>query len=495
MIVSILTSSLSSFAYDFEVDGIYYNIISVADRTCEVTSGDVKYAGDIVIPSSVVYKNNTVSVIKIRESAFIDCSSLTSIEIPNSITSIGGGAFAYCTSLTSIEIPNSVTSIEKSTFEKCSSLTSVEIPNSVTSIGNYAFSECSSLTSIEIPNSVTSIGYSAFYRCSSLTSIEIPNSVTSIGYSAFRNCSSLTSIEIPNSVTNIGSEAFCGCSSLTSIEIPNSVTSIGDAAFSTCSSLTSIEIPNSVTSIGSSAFAYCTSLSEIQLSENLTRLDYGLFYGCTSLKSLTIPGSIMSIVFYHKAASIIPTFSSSIKSLRFDYSDESFEILCSPYDIGTYWSNKTVSTFTNQIENLYIDREFGETSGLSFKSLTDLIIGEHISNLQITGDIAPNLSTITCYATTPPSNTDFTNAQYAGTFVRVPYEALEDYKNAEGWKNFWNIEGFDPAGADDVTTGFSDPSNRKEVSRYNLNGQAVSEDYKGVVIVRLSDGSTKKIMQ
>ena len=117
-------------------------------------------------------------------------------------------------------------------------ITSITIPNSVTSIGDFAFEDCSSLTSITIPNSVTSIGDYAFYNCLSLTSIEIPNSVTSIGAYAFWGCSSLTSITIPNSVTSIGDCAFCGWSALTSITIPNSVTSIGDNAFEGCSSLT-----------------------------------------------------------------------------------------------------------------------------------------------------------------------------------------------------------------------------------------------------------------
>ena len=154
-------------------------------------------------------------------------------------------------------------------------------------------------------------------------------------------------------MTDIGHYAFNGCSSLTSIEIPNSVTSIGSGAFNNCTSLTSIVIPNSVTNIGHDAFADCSSLSEIQLSENLTRLDYGLFTDCTSLQSLTIPGSIMSIVFYKQSSSntITPTFSSSIKSLRFDYSDESFEILCylsAYFDYQfTYWIRPTVETFTN----------------------------------------------------------------------------------------------------------------------------------------------------
>ena len=141
-IAIMLIGWLPSLAHDFEVDGIFYNKIS--DNTVAVTykgysydSYSNEYAGDVVIPSSVNYKGTTYSV-----------------------TSIGDRAFGYCTSLTSIEIPNSVTSI-----------------------GNYAFSDCLSLTSIEIPNSVTSIGYGAFIECTSLTSIEIPNSVISIGES------------------------------------------------------------------------------------------------------------------------------------------------------------------------------------------------------------------------------------------------------------------------------------------------------------------------
>jgi len=141
-------------------------------------------------------------------------------------------AFLGCTSLTSVTIPDSVTSIEHSAFWGCSSLTSAAIGNSVTSIGDYAFLGCSSLTSAAIPDSVTSIGNNAFYQCSSLTSAAIPDSVTSIGDYTFYACSSLTSAAIGNSVTSIGDSAFHSCSSLTSAAIGNSVTSIGNNAFS-----------------------------------------------------------------------------------------------------------------------------------------------------------------------------------------------------------------------------------------------------------------------
>ena len=133
---------------------------------------------------------------------------------------IGEHAFSGCSSLTSVNIPSSVTDIRESTFSGCSSLTSVNIPSSVKWIGEFTFSGCSSLTSVNIPSSVTEIRESTFSGCSSLTSVNIPSSVTVIGGYAFRGCSSLTSVNIPSSVTKIGELAFNKCSSLTSVNIP-----------------------------------------------------------------------------------------------------------------------------------------------------------------------------------------------------------------------------------------------------------------------------------
>ena len=194
-------------------------------------------------------------------SGFDGCTSLTSIDIPNSVVEIGEYAFSGCTGLTSIEIPNSVTRIGSSAFSVCTNLTSIEIPNSVTSIDYYAFSGCTGLASIEIPNSVTRIGQYTFSGCTGLTSIELPNSVTYIESCAFEDCTGLTSVELPNSVTRIDDYAFSGCTGLTSIEIPSSVTEIGDYAFSGCTGLTSIEIPSSVTEIGDYAFPCIVNVS------------------------------------------------------------------------------------------------------------------------------------------------------------------------------------------------------------------------------------------
>ena len=169
------------------------------------------------IASSITYKQKSYDVLGISDSAFRSCKTLTSIVIPNGVTSIGIYAFAYCTGLTSITIPNSVTNIGGGAFAYCTGLTSITIPNSVTRIGDSTFGGCSGLTNITIPNSVTSIGIDAFSDCTGLTSITIPNSVTNIGRGAFSGCTGLTSITIPNSVTSIVGYAFSGCSGLTAI--------------------------------------------------------------------------------------------------------------------------------------------------------------------------------------------------------------------------------------------------------------------------------------
>ena len=261
LILSVIFS-ISASAYDVEVDGIYYNLVSKGN-VAEVTEGDKEYSGSITIPSSIKVNDAKYTVTSIGKSAFSFCTGLTSITIPNSVTSIGKSAFFNCSSLTSISIPNSVTSIESGAFHLCSSLTSISIPNSVTSIEWGCFSGCSSLTSVTIPNSVTSIDMVAFEGCSGLTSVTIPNSVSRIEMDTFSDCSGLTSVTIPNSVASVEYGAFSGCSSLTSITIPNSVTSIGRCAFSDCSSLTSITIPNSVRIIESGAFQSCSNLENV----------------------------------------------------------------------------------------------------------------------------------------------------------------------------------------------------------------------------------------
>ena len=221
-------------------------------------------------------------------------AGLTEYTIPNSATTIGTYAFAYCKSLTSVTMPANVTKIQARAFDGCTSLTSIIIPDSVTTIGSAAFYNCDSLKSVTIGDSVTSIGGSAFYWCDSLTSVTIPDSVTTIGNNAFYCCTSLTSVTLGDSVTSIGYAAFYGCD-LTSVTIPDSVTTIGKDAFYLCSSLTSVTIGDSVTTIGDYAFKYCSSLTSVTIGDSVTKIGYEVFSGCSSLTSVTIPDSVTEI--------------------------------------------------------------------------------------------------------------------------------------------------------------------------------------------------------
>lgn len=319
--VAMLLCCITASGYDFQVDGIFYDITNSTNLTVRVTYETTNfnsYSGDVVIPATVSYNDNTYKVTSIgicafnacasltsitipegitsvEGQAFYGCSSLTSLTIPESVKSIGGSAFAYCRSLITVNIPEGVTSITSNILEKCSNLTSIIIPESVTSIGINAFRECSSLTSVSIPDGVTSIGVSAFAECKNLTTIILPEKLIDIEDYVFKGCSSLITITIPKNVANIGKYAFDGCSNLTSIFLPEGLSAIGIYAFQNCGSLTSINIPKTLNSIGSSAFHGCASLTAIVIPEGVKSIEKQTFCYCINLTSVTIPKSVTSI--------------------------------------------------------------------------------------------------------------------------------------------------------------------------------------------------------
>ncbi len=358
--------SLYVSAYDFSAESdcvtFYYNILSSSALTCEVTYESTSYnsySGSVTIPETVVYNNETYSVVRVGDSAFRNCSNLTSITIPNSVTEIQNYAFYYCSGLTGeLKIPDSVTTIGNHAFGQCSGLTSLNLGNGVETIGEWAFYWCSGLTGeLKIPDSVTTIGNYAFEHCSGLTSLNLGNSVEKIGERAFSDCSGLTSLTFGNSVKTIGERAFYWCLGLTgelkipdsvttmgygafsgtgitefevtesneyfcvidgvlfskdkttliafppsspllpSYDIPNNVTTIGDYAFSNCDGLLGeLKIPDSVTTIGDYAFAWCYGLTSLTLGNNVKTVGEWAFAVCSGLTGeLKIPDSMTSI--------------------------------------------------------------------------------------------------------------------------------------------------------------------------------------------------------
>ena len=439
-----------------KLNGIYYNLDN-SNNTAEVTYGDSKYSGDIVIPASISVNRATYSVTTIGNYAFYECTGLTSIRIPNSVTTIGEDAFFECDGLTSIKIPSSVATIESGVFCECDGLTSIKIPSSVTKIGNWAFSECSELRKIIVEadnpiydsrgncNAIIETASNTLIRGSKETII--PNSVTKIGDSAFSECSGLMSFEIPNSVTTIGNSAFFFCEGLLSIEIPNSVTAIGEFAFSGCVGLARIEIPSSVTTIGEYAFSECSGLRGLAVSadnpiydsrENcnaiIERASNTLIQGC---KNTFIPNSVTTI---------------------------------------------------------------GEAAFFYCDGLTSIEIPNSVTTIEEAAFYGcSNLEKIYMMSSVPPAvdRSTFIDTQYESVGLYVPKGSLTAYQTADTWKKFWEIKEFDATGIDAITVEETIQAKRagngiklknavgKQVAVYDTKGSLVSKytNYSSEVIV------------
>lgn len=417
--------------------------------------------------------------------AFVSCDSLSSINISDiaawcniSFDSYESNPLYYAKHLflngeeiKDLIIPNSVTSIESKAFVGCSNLSSVTIPNSVTRIGRYAFVDCDSLFSINISDlaawcNISFEGYdsNSFYNVNpfnnanhlflngeEIKELVIPQSVTNIGHGAFRGLTGLISVTIPNSVTNIGSNAFYGCTGLTSAVIGNSVTSIGSLAFMGCNGLTSVTIPNSVTTIGYAAFQDCRSLTSAIIGNSVTTIEEHAFYNCDALTNVTIPNSVTIIgnsAFYG----------------------------C----IGL-----TSAIIGNSVTNIG-SRAFYGCRGLTSITIPNSVMT--IGNGAFSGWDLPVVISKIDYPFTIGAMT-FSDDTFFNATLYVPFGTINIYKRIDGWKKFVCIQEGEPSGISNVET-----ERAKEKRRYTLNGRAVKGSHKGINIIQMNNGTTKKVV-
>ena len=505
------------------IGGIQYRLTSdVEPYTAEVFFLKEASVTEIAIPETIAVDGITYTVTSIGEYAFSECSSLTSIVIPNGVTSIGERTFEGCSGLRFVTIGNGVKSIGNSAFSECTALASVTIPESVTSIGERAFEGCSSLTSVTIPNSVKSIGDRVFYNCSSLTSINvksnnpnyssidgvlfdknqtalvlypigkqgaytIPNSVKSIGDDAFYGCRSLTSVTIPNGVTSIGSSAFYYCFSLTSVTIPNGVTSIGDWAFGYCSSLTAITIPEGITSIESGTFSECTALASVTIPESVTSIGDYAFRDCSSLTSIVIPNGVTSIggsAFFYCSSLTSVTIPEGVTSIEYGVfsgctSLSSVTIPKSVTSIGSSAFYNCSSLTSVTIPEGVASIEQAVFVGCT--SLSSITIPESVVWIGFWAfENCSSLKTVICEAIEVPGlggNDVFSYMPLSEAILYVPAQSLDDYKAADQWKEFGTILPLTDAPTDIENISYesqdSFPSSTSTCQKLFRNGQFV----------------------
>lgn len=470
-------SVLSSIAYDFKVDNIYYNILSESKKRVEVTFGGISdaYTGDIIIPGYIEHNGGIYTVTRIRPETFWGCTGLTGITLPTTIPTIEDYTFYGCSGLKEIKLPENITSIGNYAFHGCSSLESIRIPDSVTSLGKSAF-ESSGLKQIEIGTGITSIPDGAFRLCGSLTSITIPDNITSIGNSAFEFCTKLGSAKLGKGVDRIGDCAFMGCSLLPEIFFPDGLTRIGALAFEGCSNLSSIKIPYSVTTIGESAFDGCSGFTSIAVEGgNSSYYDKGcaiieaadnrLVHGC---KNTVIPDGVTSIgkwAFYNCAEPTNIIMPESIRDI------EEFAFFKCIGLTGIIIPQNTVTI--GKYAFYQCSRLQSVTIPAGMKSIGDGAFFE-----------CKEIGNIYSHSKRPASIEERTfDGIHDTATLYVPTGTKEIYQAAPYWCNFTNIIEKDFGNSSDITP-IADDDENTHSHIYDLQGRQVKQMLKGGIYIR-----------
>lgn len=287
-----LLSSFSIYAYDFEIDGIRYDITSFTELTVKASSISETIVGELTIPSEVEFNGKVLKVIEICDDFASSNLQISSLSVDEGIISIGARAFKNCANLATVNIAQSVTYLGEECFYGCSALESF-CNNGIVTMGASSFAECKNLKEVSI-ESLDSLQQKTFLNCSQLMDCNLSN-IKSIGKEAFKNCLSLKDYYIPAGVTTIGESAFENLP-ITSITIPNNVLTIDNFVFKGCTSLLSIIIPNNVRGLGLGVFEGCIALTSVSIGSGIKYLPW-IFEGCINLSDIRIEDSITTLTF------------------------------------------------------------------------------------------------------------------------------------------------------------------------------------------------------
>lgn len=450
IVLSVLSKVAS--AESVEVNGIFYDLVPKAKIAVVTSNPNGGYEGELTIPPKITYESVEYSVNSIGDQAFYKCQKLIKVDISQSVSSIGEYAFSLCQSLVSVSIPNSVTSIGVGAFSYCTSLETLEIPEGVTTIHYDAFSRCSKLSAVYLPSSLESIGGSSFYECNNLKELHIKDLTSwchlktsgtswnplSYAHHFYIDNQEIKELILPESVTYICEGAFCG-GLFESIYINDGLKEIKNYAFADCNEITSITLPNSVTELGYSIFSGCKKLEHIKLSNGLTTIygsslyGSGSFTGCPNLKEIVIPEGVISIGYRAFA-------------------------------------------YCKKLEYVVIPKTVNQIGSNAFEN-------------------CENLLDVYCYNSDVPSTSinAFDNSYPEYITLHVPQLSEEAYKLTSPWDKFKSIVALkeddpNPTGIVNIL------ENRCADQYFDMKGNRITKCQKGIIIIRNSNGKTKKVI-
>ena len=508
ILIAMLCVSFTASAYDFEVDGFYYKIVSIGEKTASLAGPKDAPIEELTIPSSVEYLGNKVSIIGVDDSAFKENKFIKKVIIPPHVQWLGDECFYKCESLNSVIIEESDSPLDskpkrnsRSFFEEssvrdvyigrvvtgsdafadCGYLKNVTFANSVTEIGEFMFS-MSPIESITLPNNCSKINDGAFFRCNNLTEIKNASKVSIIGANAFSYCKTPFSFDSPlNELVEIGDYAFME-SGLTSLSCDNlqTIGPSGTSAFFNCLNLRFVSFGDSpLKTIPSRIFPSCPQLTEFIIPKFVETIEDDAFYA-SSLESIVFPGNVKTMGLH------VFKDCTTLKSLTFEYGETPLFLAVNfAFPISSSSSNNDL---LNSIEYLTINRDI-ETkkldigggwyaSGFETKGLKELKIGEYVQSINSPFYIqeADNLSSIKIEAPIPPktSNWNFTTKQKISTKLLVPQGSKEAYQSATPWKDFWNIEEFDSSSTD-IEDIYQESKTMGDFEIYDIQGRKIHQ--------------------